>query len=237
MNIKKRFNLYYWLRKIYVSKIFQSLPIKKKYIRKLVFTSIFKSKHWVQKNDSLKIINTSVSGHGSNTKTLQSKNLINCMIKFIDKFNINSILDIPCGDFLWMNQVMKIRPEIRYQGIDIVNQIIKNNKNKYIHKNIEFECEDILNFKTDKKFDLLLMRDFFIHINNSEIQIILDKIKKWNINYFASESYSVEKNFDVLTGKHRKINLKTNPFNLSNPIYSFNDFEKDKNILFFRNCI
>ena len=235
MNIKKRFNLYYWLRKIYVSKIFQSLPIKKKYIRKLVFTSIFKSKHWVQKNDSLKIINTSVSGHGSNTETLQSKNLINCMIKFIDKFNINSILDIPCGDFLWMNQVMKIRPEIRYQGIDIVNQIIKNNKNKYIHKNIEFECEDILNFKTDKKFDLLLMRDFFIHINNSEIQIILDKIKKWNIDYFASESYSVEKNFDVLTGKHRKINLKINPFNLSNPIYSYNDFEKDKNILFFRN--
>ncbi len=235
MDIKKRFNLYYWLRKIYVSKIFQSLPIKKKYIRKLVFTSIFNSKHWVQKDDNLKIINTSVSGHGSNTETLQSKNLINCMIKFIDKFNINSILDIPCGDFLWMNQVMKIRPEIRYQGIDIVNQIIKNNKNKYIHKNIEFECEDILNFKTDKKFDLLLMRDFFIHINNSEIQIILDKIKKWNINYFASESYSVEKNFDVLTGKHRKINLKINPFNLSNPIYSYNDFEKDKNILFFRN--
>ena len=235
MNIRKRFNLYYWLRKIYVSKIFQSLPIKKKYIRKLVFTSIFKSKHWVQKNDNLKTINISVSGHGSNIETLQSKNLINCMVKFIDKFNINSILDIPCGDFLWMNQVMKIRPEIRYQGIDIVNQIIKNNKNKYIHKNIEFECEDILNFKTDKKFDLLLMRDFFIHINNSEIQIILDKIKKWNIDYFASESYSVEKNFDVLTGKHRKINLKINPFNLSNPIYSFNDFEKDKNILFFRN--
>ena len=181
--------------------------------------------------------NISVSGHGSNIETLRSKSLINCMVKFIDKFNINSILDMPCGDFLWMNQVMKIRPEIRYQGIDIVNQIIKNNKNKYIHKNIEFECEDILNFKTDKKFDLLLMRDFFIHINNSEIQIILDKIKKWNIDYFASESYSVEKNFDVLTGKHRKINLKINPFNLSNPIYSFNDFEKDKNILFFRNCI
>ena len=79
------------------------------------------------------------------------------------------------------------------------------------------------------------MRDFFIHINNSEIQIILDKIKKLNINYFATESYSVEKNFDVLTGNHRKINLKINPFNLSNPIYSFNDFEKDKNILFFRN--
>ena len=235
MNIKKRFNLHYWLRKIYVSKIFQSLPIKKKYIRKLVFTSIFKSKHWIQENDNLKIINISVSGHGSNTETLQSKNLINCMIKFIDKFNINSILDMPCGDFLWMNQVIKMRPEIRYQGIDIVNQIIKNNKNKYIHKNIEFECEDILNFKTDKKFDLLLMRDFFIHINNSEIQIILDKIKKWNIDYFASESYSVEKNFDVLTGKHRKINLKINPFNLSNPIYSYNDFEKDKNILFFRN--
>ena len=235
MNIKKRFNLYYWLRKIYVSKIFQSLPIKKKYIRKLVFTSIFKSKHWVQKNDSLKIINTSVSGHGSNTETLQSKNLINCMIKFIDKFNINSILDIPCGDFLWMNQLMKIRPEITYQGVDIVNQIIKNNKNKYIHKNIEFKCEDILSFKTDKKFDLLMMRDFFIHITNSEIQIILDKMKKWNINYFASESYPVEKNFDVLIGKHRKINLTINPFNLSNPIYSFNDFEKDKNILFFKN--
>ena len=48
---KDRLNINYWLRKIYVSKIFQYLPFSKIFQRKIIFTSIFKSKHWVQKSN------------------------------------------------------------------------------------------------------------------------------------------------------------------------------------------
>ena len=42
-----------------------------------------------------------------------------------------------------------------------------------------------------------------------------------NIKYFAFENYDISKNTDVIIGKHRKINLKLDPFNLESPIYSF----------------
>ena len=85
---KEKLNINYWLRKFYVSKFFQSLPFSKTFIRKIVFTSIFKSKHWVQKSvlpkDSI-----SVSGHGSNINTDQSENLINSLLNFFKKYEIN----------------------------------------------------------------------------------------------------------------------------------------------------
>ena len=72
---KDKLNINYWLRKIYVSKIFHYLPFGKIFLRKIIFTSIFKSKHWVQ-NSNLPKEKISVSGHGSNIDTEQSMNLI-----------------------------------------------------------------------------------------------------------------------------------------------------------------
>ena len=51
----------------------------------------------------------SVSGHGSNINTQQSENLISSLVEFINNYKINSILDMPCGDFLWMNKLIKNR--------------------------------------------------------------------------------------------------------------------------------
>ncbi len=127
---KSRFNIYYWLRKFYVSKIFQYFPIKRSILRKIVFTSIFESRHWVQNYDELPKEYISISGHGSNINTKQSNNLISSLLIFIEKYQINSLLDMPCGDFLWMREFLKKKSEIKYLGIDIVDEIIKKNKKK-----------------------------------------------------------------------------------------------------------
>ena len=103
---KDKLNINYWLRKIYVSKIFHYLPFNKLFLRKIIFTSIFKSKHWVQKSNLPKE-KISVSGHGSNVDTDQSKNLILSLLKFFEIYQIKSILDMPCGDFLWMKEFLK----------------------------------------------------------------------------------------------------------------------------------
>ena len=54
-----------------------------------------------------------------------------------------------------------------------------------------------------------------------------------NINYFAFENYNIKKNEDVITGRHRKINLKLEPFKLGDPLFSFKDYENDKYIYFY----
>ena len=80
---KNRLNINYWLRKIFVTKIFQKLIKDKSLLRRKVFTSIFKSKHWAHGNMPDEYI--SVSGHGSNINTQQSNNLISSLVEFIKK--------------------------------------------------------------------------------------------------------------------------------------------------------
>ena len=233
---KNKLSINYWLRKLYVSRIFQLIPIKKSFLRKLIFTSIFKSKHWVQKNDSLAKKYISISGHGSNINTKQFQNLSSCFLDFLEKFSINSILDMPCGDFLWMNQILKSK-KLKYLGIDIVDDLIGKNKINYESSNIKFKTSDVTNFITEEKFDLLFMRDFFIHISNEDILKILKNISKMNIKYFASENYEIYKNINTEIGKHRKVNLQIEPFNLEKPIFSFKDYEQDKYIYFYKKDI
>ena len=223
---KNKLNINYWLRKIFVTKIYQKLFKNKSLLRKTVFTSIFKSKHWSHGDMHDEFI--SVSGHGSNINTQQSENLISSLVEFIKNYKINSILDMPCGDFLWMNKLIKKIDIKKYLGVDIVDDLINENIKKYKNGNINFRAFDIVNFDTSEEFDLVLMRDFFIHTNNEDIKKILLNIKNMNIKYFAFENYDISKNTDVIIGKHRKINLKLDPFNLESPIYSFRDFEIDK---------
>ena len=232
MTYKNKFNVNYWLRKIYTSKVFQLLPIDRSLLKKKIFTSIYKSNHWVQDDDILPTENISVSGHGSNTNTEQFYNLEENLNKVIEIYNIKSILDVPCGDFLWMNEILKNK-KINYLGVDIVDELIKNNKRKFKNNSIDFEVNDIANFSSKKSFDLIIIRDLFIHIDNSDILKILDSIKLLDFKYIALNSYENDINENVTIGKHRKVNLLANPFNLKKPFYSFRDFEKDKYIFLY----
>ena len=227
MNFKNKFNKYYWLRKIYTSKLFQSLHIKNSELKKKIFTSIYKSNHWVQNGNSLPNEFVSVSGHGSNIGTDQYKQLVNNFTHIIDKYKINSILDMPCGDFLWIKEIIK-KKDINYLGIDIVEELIKENNLKFKNEKINFQSCDILDFKIDKKFDLILIRDLFLHIKNSDIIKIINNLRSMNIKYVALNSYNNNENKEVITGQHRKVNLLIKPFNLKKPIYSFKDYENDK---------
>ena len=233
MAYKSKFNFNYWLRKIYTSRFFQLLPIDKTNLKKKVFTSIYKSHHWVQDEDILPSENISVSGHGSNINTEQFINLKKNFNDFIHDYKIESILDMPCGDFLWMKEILKDK-KINYLGIDIVRELIEKNNKKFQNNDINFENHDIVKYSPRKSFDLIIIRDLFIHIDNSDILEILNKIKNIDFKFIALNSYDNKINTNVIIGKHRKINLLNHPFNLKKPFYLFKDYENDKYIFFYK---
>ena len=232
MVYKNKLNFNYWLRKLYTSSFYQKLNLNKSKIKKQVFTSIYKSNHWVQDADILSKDHISVSGHGSNINTNQFFNLKKNFLKIINDKQINSVLDMPCGDFLWLYEIIK-QKKIDYTGVDIVEELIEANKKKYLNKNFDFINDDIVNFNTSKKFDLIIIRDLFIHIPIYDIKKILQNIKEIDFKYVALNSYSNNINNDVITGKHRKINLLIEPFNLNQPLEYFNDYEEDKFIFLY----
>ena len=232
MRHKNKLNINYWLRKIFTSTIYQKLNPDKDKIKKQVFTSIYRSNHWVQKDETLSKDSMSVSGHGSNINTKQFFELKKIFSKIIDDKQINSVLDMPCGDFLWFHEIIKDK-NIHYVGIDIVDELIEANKKKYQNKNFNFINDDIVNFNTRDKYDLILIRDLFIHIQNSDIKKIIQNLDKINFNYIALNSYNNKINHDVIIGQHRKVNLLIEPFNLEKPLEFFKDHEDGKFIFLY----
>ena len=83
MGFKNKFNINYWLRKLYTSTIYQKLNANNDKVKRQVFTSIYKSNHWVQIDDNLTTDSISVSGHGSNINTNQFFNLQKIFTKII----------------------------------------------------------------------------------------------------------------------------------------------------------
>ena len=126
-------------------------------------------------------------------------NVINNLDIFIKKNNIKSILDMPCGDFSWMQNLVKKNIDINYTGYDIVKDIIGRNNKKYSSNKINFFCRDIVNEKTFDNFDLIFIRDFFIHIDNESINRILINIKNSKVKFLACSNNNNESfNNDVI---------------------------------------
>jgi hypothetical protein len=204
--MNKRLNIYYWLRKIFVSKFLQIfltqfLFINKTSIRKIVFFLIYKSNHWnksilIDKNKLL------VSGPGSIPGSIQTNNVVTNLNNFIKENNIKNILDMPCGDFAWIQDLLRINNTLDYTGYDIVEDIILINNEKYSSNNIRFFTKDIVNENDFDGFDLVFIRDFFIHISNEDILKVLYNIKNSKIKFFACLSNKNELSINMPNSIH-----------------------------------
>jgi len=218
----KRLNIYYWLRKIFISRFIQKY-LNQNFTRKFIFFLIYKTNHW-NKYEKINKNNLLVSGPGSIPGSMQTKNIIDNLDSFIKKYNIQSILDMPCGDFSWMQDLIKKNNSINYTGYDIVEDIILYNNKKYSKKNISFFCKDIVNEKNFDSFELIFIRDFFIHIDNVSINRILENIKKSKVKFLAcSNNNHISKNEDIVVGQHRKINLIIEPFYMNEIFHTFSE--------------
>ena len=126
-----------------------------------------------------------------------------------------------------------MKKKIKYLGVDIVEDLIQENKSKYQNENIKFSAGDIVNFEVKEKYDLVIVRDLLIHLDNTDIKKILNNLKKMNVKYLAINNYEINKNRDVIIGQHRQVNILIEPYNFPKPIFSFNDYAKDKFIYIY----
>ena len=231
--MSKYFNKHYWLRKIFVNKYFSKF-INQNLTNKLVFNSIYKSNYW-NKSKELDTNIQSLSGPGSIPNSTQTNHLLKELEKFFRNNNVKKILDAPCGDCAWVERIFKLN--IQYTGIDIVNELILTNKEKFKkNKNVNFYCEDLTEYDKFDNYDFILLRDFFIHLPLKNIENILNNLRKSNCKFYAFNSYeNVKINKEISTGQHRKINLMEKPFSCEQPFSKIqevkNDNFPDKNII------
>ncbi len=166
------------------------------------FEYIYKKRLWTSKE--------SISGSGSTLNF--TKNIRHHLPKIFTQFNISSVLDAPCGDFNWMQHVLKECDSICYIGGDIVDTLVQENNKKYATNNISFITLDITkNLLPD--VDLIIVRDCLFHLSYTDISLFLENLSKSNIEYILTTGHTEVDNIDITTGSYRDINLFAKPFN------------------------
>lgn len=177
---------------------------------KEVFSNIVNNGQWRATN--------TVCGNGSTMK--YTDHLRQHLGSFLEKHNINSMFDAPCGDYGWMSQT-ELPTNLRYIGGDIVDSLIE--KNRIAHPTVDFRSVDITQDPLPD-VDLLFCRDCLIHFSHADIRKVFENIARSTIKYVLMTSYTNSSNTDISTGGFRGVNFLQDPYNFENPIDSIEDW-------------
>jgi SAM-dependent methyltransferase len=137
--------------------------------------------------------------------------------RLLQELGVKVILDAPCGDFFWMQQVSL--DGIQYIGADIVQSVVQ--KNIELHENQplrRFIHADITRADLPKS-DLVLCRDCFIHLSFQDIALAIQNFQRSGAVYLLTTTYPSQKiNWDIHTGACRPVALMAEPFAFPPPI-------------------
>ncbi len=172
----------------------------------VVFDDIYKNNKWGS--------DESVSGPGSSLD--QTKVVRRVVASILKKYNIKTILDVPCGDFNWMSHVDLTG--VDYIGGDIVADLIGRNKEKYKRDGVDFFVIDITKDELCS-VDLVVCRDCLMHLSNAQVLRALKNICKTKSRFLLTTGFAnTVQNSDIAHGQWRPINLLAPPFSLGVPL-------------------
>ena len=182
-----------------------------------IFTDIYEGAVWGNNKNP----EYSGSSGGGSDIDYNIKSYIPFVRKFILENNINSIVDLGCGDFrcgpLIYNDL-----DIKYTGYDTYNKVIAYNQkqhslNKYtfIHLDLYSKKDDIVGG------DLCILKDVIQHWSLDKIYTFLDYLvssKKFKYILLCNCCGQKEDNTDILDGGGMPLNCNFLPLRKYNPI-------------------
>lgn len=141
-------------------------------------------------------------------------------------YDIRTMLDAPCGDWNWMRHVDL--GDVDYTGWDVEPTLVGENADRFGDFNRVFECVNLLTVDEIPPVDLILCRDFFIHLPNKQICAVLDKFVASGSRYLLTTTFPDAGNDkDCPAAGHddrpgywaRPVNLCAPPFKFPEPTY------------------
>jgi hypothetical protein len=173
--------------------------------RERIFTLIYRGKKWKGRE--------SRSGPGS---TLARTGAIRLALPgLLRELSCHSLLDVPCGDFSWMQWVAM---DVDYIGGDIVTELIERNRRRYARAHRRFIRLDMIRDALPRA-DLILCRDGLVHLSHADIFRALENIKASRARYLLTTTFvQRDRNPDIRTGDWRPVNLEAPPFGFPPPV-------------------
>jgi SAM-dependent methyltransferase len=187
---------------------------------KEVFRRTYKENVWGGSNGEFN------SGWG--TTTLTAKRYIDEVASFIKGHQVSKILDIGCGDFRIMGQVLAQldNQSVDYTGADIVDELIDHNNATHGNSHVRFICVDASEDSLPDA-DMVTIRQILQHLSNAQVASILKKLNKYKyvlITELLPSSPKAIPNLDKLAGPHDRTSFNSGvfidlpPFNVKNVV-------------------
>jgi hypothetical protein len=194
---------------------------EKSNLRKQAFTAIYDDGYWGSDH---------LSGGGSSLEATEITREI--VLKVVDDFGIQSIVDVACGDFVWMPLVLgRVGGFVTYTGCDIVENLVARHRENFPQH--RFETLDFVEQKIPDG-DLIICREALQHLPIKDIQKALKNFSASGAKYLLTTTHlrraGIRNRRDIRPGRCRDRNLLIAPFNLPNPIviYAEQPGELDK---------
>ncbi|KAA1245008.1 class I SAM-dependent methyltransferase [Aquimarina sp. RZ0] len=198
----------------------QTRRIKKPWPTKDAMEQVYKMKLWGDNHSNF------YSGAGSHHPEIVNP-YIETLISFFTSFSTPmTVCDLGCGDFNVGKELVAYTE--KYVAIDIVNDLIKYNKEKFKGDNLEFHCLDIAvdNLPCG---DCALVRQVLQHLSNAEVQRIVNKLAAFS--YVVLTEHIPEGNFipnkDIISGQGIRLK-KQSGLDILAPPFNFKVKEKQQ---------
>lgn len=180
-----------------------------------VFTTIYRTNRW----------GSDETRSGAGSERSRMKQVVADLGGLIRDLGVKSMLDAPCGDFNWMQDVDL--DGVSYTGCDIVADLISANSARHGGQSRSFR---VLDFTVDPVpyADLILCRDILVHFSYQHVFAALKHFHDSGSKYLLTTTFpDTRTNVDIATGWWRPVNLECPPFDLPKPLHSLADGESD----------
>lgn len=153
----------------------------------------------------------SVSGLGSDFDS--TSRLRQMLPELLRDLGVRSLLDIPCGDFHWLSRADL--PVERYIGADIVEEIVRRNRQMYPREFLKLDlCADPL-----PQADLVLCRDCLVHLSGENIVRAIANLRRSASTWLLTTHFlDCTQNVDIENGDWRMLNFELEPFGWPAPV-------------------
>ena len=191
---------------------------------------------WTQIRQQFEGHNETVNGPGS---TLDATAEIRHQLpRIITDYSISSILDAPCGDWNWMRHVDLAG--VDYTGLDVEPTLIDANRTRFPQH--RFDNVNLLGTYSIPAYDLIICRDFTLHLPNPQIKHVLALFRESGSEYLLTSNWPGTDNTrecdpdggqDDRAGYYcHQLDLETEPFNLRGRVESFTESEGQEMVVF-----
>lgn len=167
----------------------------------------------------------SLSGTGSDK--FMAQNSLKFLKEVIERYNISTVIDVPCGDVNWQFDTWQTDSLAAYVGLDVVRTVINLDKQRFCHhSNKVFAPWDfakcalpqIVADGKARPADLVHVRDVIQHMTLRDAARALKRVVRSGARFLIATTYPAAENRNIKEGSWYPNNLLKAPFNFPTPL-------------------